>query len=68
MTDGVALFMRVQDQDEICIGHAATMEDVPNLLERVAALWRGRYLAGSYVPTSSKASRSQSGMDSPQQQ
>lgn len=62
MTDGVALFMRVQDQKEICIGHAATMRDVPRLLEEVAALWRGRHLA-DYRPSTKLTD-----VDSPQQQ
>lgn len=42
MTDRkpVRLYMRVQNQTEICIGTAKTMSDVPVLLESVAAMLR----------------------------
>ena len=43
------LYMRVQDQAEICVGTAQSMQDVPRLLEEIAALWRGRYLAEKYI-------------------
>jgi hypothetical protein len=36
----VRLYMRVQNQTEICIGTAKTMSDVPILLESVAAMLR----------------------------
>lgn len=36
----VRLYMRVQGQQEICIGSARTMSDVPRLLDSVAGMLR----------------------------
>lgn len=45
MTKPVRLYMRVEHQNEICIGTAAQMSDIPRLLEEIAALFRGRFTA-----------------------
>lgn len=37
MREPVNLYMRVENQKEICIGSARTMNEVPLLLEKIAA-------------------------------
>ena len=41
VSDGVALFMRVEGQREVQVGRAVTMSDVPVLLRELADRWSG---------------------------
>ena len=43
----VQLYMRVENQEELCVGTAQSMRDIPCLLEEIAAMFRGRLAAQS---------------------
>lgn len=45
MNEPVRLYLRVQNQDEVCMGTARSMGDIPLMLEEIAAMFRGRFAA-----------------------
>ena len=48
MTQPVQLYLRVEPYDEVCMGTAQSMQDIPRMLEEIAALFRGRFAAELY--------------------
>ncbi len=58
MKHPVKLFIRIGDNDEICVGSARTVADVPVLLERIAAHLRAGMAPDEYEPKTPKVNGS----------